>query len=150
MLITSDGNKTGPGVRGRHFLTRACIFPLLPARWSCWYSTYSTFRTANKTVKIIRNNNLFNEQTQIFICHLKKVFTENVGGSELEHTLLLTSEALVRRWWLAKYQWNLLFQPTTNLLTDMALGNLNLTLLYIVIWGLNPPLKKKIFNFMLK
>jgi len=62
--------------------------------------------------KIIRNNNLFSEQNQIFICHLQNVFPANVGGSELKshhacaevrcvyilHMLLVTSEELVR-WW---------------------------------------------------
>jgi len=44
---------------------------------------------ANKTVKITRNNNLFSEQTQIFICHFKHVFfPANEGGSELEWKLL--------------------------------------------------------------
>ena len=58
-------------------------------------------------------------------------FTATVGGSELEscaevivfvlHVLSLTSEPLVRWRWLAKYQCNLLFQPISNLFTDMAL-----------------------------
>jgi len=63
----------------------------------------------------------------------KMFFPANLGGSELESQhasaevfvfifytmLLLTSEALVRRWWLAEYQWNLLFQTTTNHFTDI-------------------------------
>ena len=40
------------------------------------------FHMANKTVKIIRNNNLFNEQTQIFFI-FNMFFAANVGGSEL-------------------------------------------------------------------
>ena len=52
--------------------------------WSCWYSTYSTFYMMNKTVKIIRNNNLFNEQNQIFYLSFQHIFSGNVGGSELE------------------------------------------------------------------
>jgi len=58
--------RDGPCVRGRHFWIWTYICLKLPARWSSWNATYSTFRTVNKTVKIIRNNNLFNEQTQIF------------------------------------------------------------------------------------
>jgi len=160
--MTSVRNKR-PGAWDWQFSTQVCIFLYLPAQWTCWYSTYSTFRTANKMVKVIRNNHLFKERMQTFICHFQHVFccqcrqkwTWVSSCVRISHCLyvlnmlLLTYEALVRRWLLAKYQWNLLFQPTWNLFTYMALivtwGNLNLTLLhsnlsatcYIIIWGLN-------------
>ena len=58
------------------------------------------------------------------------------------HMLLLTSEALIQWWWLAKYHW---YPVSTNQQSfyrdgsDSYPGNLNLTLLHIIIWGLNPP-----------
>ena len=65
--------------------TESSILKLqLLARWSCSYSTYSTFLMANKVVKKLRNNNLFNEQTQIVICHFQKKVPANVVASGLE------------------------------------------------------------------
>ena len=56
----SVGNKSWPECPGLTLLEPGVHLSIVATRWSSWYSTYSTLHTANKTAKIIRNNNLFN------------------------------------------------------------------------------------------
>ena len=136
---------------------------IVTSRWFYWYST--TFCTANKTVKILRNNNLFNEQTHILYLSFEHSFAGNVGWTEIEshHAswkvvvfMFYTCSCWHLKHWYDGGDWpninriSSFNQPTNQQSfykhgSDSYLGNLNLTLFHIVIWGLNPTPKIRYF-----
>ena len=81
----SVGNKSRPGCPGSTLLDPVVDLSIVAGQVVLLLFNLFMFRKSNKMVKIIRKNNLFNEQTQIFICYFQHVvFAANVGGSELQ------------------------------------------------------------------
>ena len=80
----SVGNQSRPGCPGPTLLDLGVDISIVSGPVGLLMFNLFMSRTANKTAKIICNNNLFNEQTQIFVIFNMFFVAANVDGNELE------------------------------------------------------------------